>query len=125
MSVLPITQRRDRIKLIDQGIPRAQVVLGAHAERHVVLRHVHPAVVLEDGDAPILIGIGVGLFTRTDRDVLRDEMAQVAIDVLPRREMSQPSARGAAIFDLLTAVFRIDQDDGEIVDGDQSLFSKR
>jgi hypothetical protein len=52
-------------------------------------------------------------------------VAQVAIDVLPRREMRQPSARRAAIFDLLTAVFRIDQDDGEVVDGDQSLFSKR
>jgi hypothetical protein len=52
-------------------------------------------------------------------------VAEVAFDVLPGREMRQPAARGAAVFELLAGLAGIDEDDGEVIDGDQSLFSNR
>jgi hypothetical protein len=102
-----------------------QVVLATHAELSAVLRHVHPAVFFEDLDAPFFIDVDIGLVARAVRDVVGDEVAQVAVDVFPRRKSRQPSACGAAVFDLLPRILGIDEDDRKIIDGDQSLFSSR
>ncbi|MDP9194878.1 MAG: hypothetical protein M3P06_24550 [Acidobacteriota bacterium] len=74
---------------------------------------------------PVFIAIVVRLVARAVRDVVGDEVSQVAIGVLPRRESRQASARGAAVFDLPARLLGVDEDDGKIIDGDQSLFSKR
>jgi hypothetical protein len=72
---------------------------------------------------PVFVAIVVGLVAGAFRDVVRDEVSKIPVDVLPGRKMRQPAARGAAVFELLAGLAGIDEDDGEVIDGDQSLFS--
>jgi hypothetical protein len=113
----PWILRLNRIELIDQGHPRLAVPLGSHAKVRGAFGDVHPAVVFVDDDVPGFLAVVVRFVRRAVGDVVGDEVAEVAVDVLPGREVGQAAAGGAGVFDLFAGLLGFVEADGKVVDG--------
>ena len=71
---------------------------------------------LEDHDLPVDVGVIDRLIDRSEGDVLGDEVAHVALGVVPIRKAGELSLRLAHVINVLPELFRLAQLNGEILD---------
>ena len=77
---------------------------------------VHEAGVLEDDDLPIDVGVFDRLADRSEGDVFGNEVAEVALGVVPVGKTCQLAARRTHVMDVLPELFRFAQLDREVGD---------
>src|SRR5260221_1321860 len=79
--------------------------------RVIGLAHVDVPLVLVDDNAPGVVEVLEGLVQCPERNVIRREVRQIAVGVLPRRKPGDPLS-SAGELDMA-----VDQLDGEVLDG--------
>ena len=85
-----------RVVARDQSLPRREVIVARHAKAAgVVLVHVHESCLFENPDPPVLVDVLERHGARARGDVVGDEVAEVAVGVLPGRKAGQLAAGDA------------------------------
>lgn len=115
-------QRVDGIELVDDARPLFDVARGGDAKpdvengrvRRGAFHDVHEAAVLEDDDLPVFIGIIDRLVEGAEGNVFGDEVAHVALDVVPVRKAGELAAARTHEMNVLAEILGLAQLDRKV-----------